>query len=288
MNEAVAHIAHQCTAPQQQRVDWRCLALEQWAKCIVRRHMLQSSSAHSFLSKKSRLAAGRARTCEGYPWLETPMPSVPVCQVDPDSLSNRGTARPAACCVASCPVSNRFGWQHASQQSTAQRNATQRSAAQRRAAPAAAVAAAAAAGRLLYAVVCNPDAMSQSSTSPTGQSAASTEQPAASVRPQQCAGLRARGLLTVDAKRMPSMREPMAIAVGGALGRPGPRLPSSFSQAESCSLLLLRPPPSFLLVRPFHFPRRRWGYSFNSVLFRLQFILSLAQRIFPPIQQPAT
>ena len=32
----------------------------------------------------------------------------------------------------------------------------------------------------------------------------------------------------VDAKRMPSMREPMAIAVGGALGRPGPRLPSSF------------------------------------------------------------
>lgn len=73
MNEAVAHIAHQRAAPQQQHVGWRCLALEavKWARSIVRRHMLQSSWVHlqsldSFQEIKIGWAAGRARTCGGY------------------------------------------------------------------------------------------------------------------------------------------------------------------------------------------------------------------------------
>ena len=99
---------------------------------------------------------------------------------------------------------------------------------------------------------------------------------------QQCAGLRCFRL--VDGRRKKNAtHEPITMGILGALRRLGSRLPSSFlSQAECCPLLLLRPPPSFLLVRPLHFPRRRWGYSFNTVLFRLQLIQSLVPRIFHP------
>lgn len=202
MNEAVAHTAHQRTAPHQQQ--------QQHVRAVGQLHCEAAHAANAkqsgafFPPKKSRLAGlrdGRGRVKATHGWKRR----CPQCLFVKSILTASRTVGGMA--PRYKLAGNGFGWQHAAQHASQHTYIAHHNAAPRKQQDG------------CFVPWC---------ASPTGQSAASSQQPAASVRPQQCAGLRARGLLTVDAKRMPSMREPMAIAVGGALGRPGPRLPSSF------------------------------------------------------------
>lgn len=121
------------------------------------------------------------------------------------------------------------------------------------------------------------DAVVRSRPSPKGQSAAcALVERGPTVHPPAL----------VDAGRKKNAtHEPITTNTSGALVQLGSRLPSSFLlQAECCPLLLLRPPPSFLLVRPLHFPVGAGATLLNTVHFRL-LILSLAPRIFPPLHQ---
>lgn len=207
------------------------------------RHRLESSAAVP--RNQDLQGAGRVvRTCKGYPWLETPMLSVPA-KEDPDSLSDRG-------------------WRRGSQ-----------------AAWAVLCAAVLEDGQCRYRCCC----CCFSVQSPR-------RKPAASARNRQWwpngasayAAFHVPGL--VDGRRKKNAtHEPITIDIVAALVELGSRLPSSF-------LFAGRVLPSPSSTTSTLVPARQTIYAFpvgagatllNTVLFRLQLILSLAPHIFSPI-----